>query len=119
MENKEEVIDNIPSRNTGITIDKAEFQLVVGKRLAEIRNAIKPKLSQVRLANYTNLNQNIIQRIETGGGTIDNLLVMLNYYLKEDYNLNYILAEDNSVFTEKLRPQDKVENINDYFELPE
>ena len=79
MENKEEVIANIPGRNTGITIDKAAFQLIVGKRLAEIRTAIKPKLSQVRLAHHTNLNQNIIQRIETGGGTIDNLLVMLNY----------------------------------------
>jgi hypothetical protein len=83
-------------------MDKREFQAVVGRRLAELRASIRPKLSQERLAAATNLNQNIIQWLETGGGTIDNLLVVLNYCLNENYNLNHILAEYNEVFAGKL-----------------
>lgn len=99
-------------------MDKGEFQVVVGRRLAELRASIRPKLSQARLAAATNLNQNIIQRLETGGGTIDNLLVVLNYYLNENYNLNHILAEYNEIFPEKLGPADKKESLDDYFEIP-
>jgi len=103
--------------NKVIPIDSIEFQAIVGKRLLEVRRSIKPKLSQIRLAKETNLNQGNIQRLEAAGrGTVENLLVILNYYLNKDINLNYILAEDNSVFASKLRPEDKVDDINKYFD---
>ena len=105
--------------NTGITMDKRDFQVLVGRRLAQVRKSIKPKLTQEKLAQATNLHQNIIQRLEAGHGSMDNLLVVLNYYLNENYNLNYLLAEFNMVYAPTLTNADRVFNLNDYFELPE
>ena len=104
--------------NSGIRSDKKEFQLIVGQRLAKLRAAIRPKLSQERLAAATNLSQHIIHRIEKGNGSLDNLLVVLNYYLNENYNLNYILGEDNACFSERLAPADFIFRLEDYFEIP-
>ncbi|WP_181308789.1 helix-turn-helix domain-containing protein [Rufibacter sp. XAAS-G3-1] len=98
-------------------MDSIDFQAIIGQRLVEVRKSIKPKLSQVKLAEETNLNQGNIQRFEAAGrGTVENLLVILNYYLKKDINLNYILAEDNSMFTPKLRPEDRIDDIEKYFD---
>jgi hypothetical protein len=108
----------ITKDNPGLRLDKRKFQLVVGQRLAKLRAAIRPKLSQERLAAATNLSQHIIHRIEKGNGSLDNLLVVLNYYLNENYNLNYILAEDNSCFSERLAPADFIFSLEDYFEIP-
>lgn len=120
MEKKDEELENKPKNNTGLSMESTEFQAVVGKRLLEIRTSIRPKLTQMKLAKDTNLNQGIIQRMESAGrGTVDNLLVMLNYYIKKDFNLNYIIAEDNSMFSPKLRLQDRIDNIDNYFERPE
>jgi hypothetical protein len=104
MKNKGIAEPNNPLQNgnPGIRSDKREFQLVVGQRLAKLLSTIRPKLSQARLAAATNLSQHKIHQIEKGGGSIDNLLVVLNYYLNKNYNLNHILAEDNSIFSEKL-----------------
>ncbi|GEO05507.1 hypothetical protein AAE02nite_31710 [Adhaeribacter aerolatus] len=120
MENKVEELEDSQEKNKVVPMDTTEFQVIVGKRLLEVRTSIRPKLSQMKLAEDTNLNQGIIHRMESAGrGTIDNFLVLLNYYLKKDFNLNYILAEDNSMFAPKLRLQDKIDNIDNYFELPE
>ncbi|WP_181308345.1 hypothetical protein [Rufibacter sp. XAAS-G3-1] len=117
MEHIEEASEHIQPGDTGVPMDTAAFQALVGKRLLEIRTSIKPKLTQMRLAKELDLNQGNIQRLESAGrGTVENLLVILNYYLKQDFNLNYILAEDNSMFTPRLRPEDKVENLDSYFE---
>ena len=98
-------------------MDSTEYQVIVGNRLLEIRLSIRPKLSQIRLAKETNLNQGNIQRLEAAGrGTIENLLVILNYYHKKDINLNYILAADNSMYAPKLRPEDRIDDIEKYFD---
>jgi hypothetical protein len=105
--------------HTGITMDKKAFQEIIGQRLARLRLSIHPKLSQERLAAATHLNQNIIQRLEAGHGTIDNLLVVLNYYLQENYNLNHLLAECNEDFQPWLSAADRARTLNDYFQIPE
>jgi len=114
---KEDEVNNIPNTNKALSMNSTEFQAVMGRRLLEIRISIRPKLSQIKLARETNLNQGIIQRLESSGrGTIENFLVILNYYIKRDINLNYILAENNTMFAPRLRPEDKIDNIENYFD---
>ncbi|WP_026461453.1 helix-turn-helix domain-containing protein [Adhaeribacter aquaticus] len=96
--------------------DRKAFQQTVGERLFEIRKGIIPTLTQTALGKMLKLNQSAIQRIETGGGTIDTLLVVLQYYLKNNYNLHYILAEDNSKFKLKIGTEEVKDELDNYFE---
>jgi hypothetical protein len=51
----------------------------------------------------------------------DRLIIVhqvLPYYLNENYNLNYILAENNSKLPEKLSSTDIKFSLEDYFEYP-
>ncbi len=111
-----------PHPNTGIKEkrkNRKAFQLIVGERLAEVRNAMNPKLTQASLGEALNLNQSVIQRIETGGGTIDTLLVILQYFLNRNYNLNWLIAEDNSKFKIKVGKDEVKDKMDNYFDLPD
>ncbi len=98
-------------------LKRKKFQLIVGERLAEIRNSMIPRLSQASLAYAVNLNQSVIQRIETGGGTIDTLLVVLQYFLNHHYNLNHILAVHNENYKLKIGPEETT--LDSYFQIPD
>ena len=89
----------------------------VGKRLMDIRN--ERDLSQGQLATACGLTQNIISRMENGSSTYDNFLVVCNYWLSKDYNLNYIIAEDNSIFHELNQPEHLKEDIAIYYDRSE
>jgi transcriptional regulator with XRE-family HTH domain len=74
----------------------------VGRRLARVRQLLGTRSTEAEwtqqvVANRTGLSQNIITRIEQGrGGSLENLLILLNYYRKQGYSLDWILAENNT-----------------------
>jgi len=97
--------------------DSKVLSEAVGKRLMDIRN--EHDMSQGQLARTCGLTQNIISRMENGNSTYDNFLVVCNFWLTKDYNLNYLLAENNSNFYEKNLPEHKKENIAIYYDRSE
>ena len=97
-----------------LTVSKSEFQVIVGRRLFELRKSLNQ--SQENIAAELGLTQNIIQRAESGAGAVDNLLLIINYYLKLGYNLNYLLGWNSNIFEKKLETKDYKDDIDMYFE---
>jgi transcriptional regulator with XRE-family HTH domain len=85
----------------------------VGRRLARVRQLQGARTkeadwTQQVVANRTGLSQNIITRIEQGrGGSLENFLILLNYYRKQGYSLDWILAENNSKTPQMLSDPEK------------
>lgn len=97
--------------------DPNVFCQTVGKRLLQLRN--DHNLSQGQLAKLCSLTQNIISRMENGNASYDNFLVVCNFWLSKEYNLNYLLAEHNTIYHEKIQPGEIKEDIAIYFDRPE
>ena len=95
------------------------LQSLIGKRLYELRAAMVPKLTQEGLSEKLGIGKNAVLRLELGLGTIENFLLLLNFYLDLGYNPNYLIAKDNSVFHPMLQPQDVPEQVEKYFQIPD
>ena len=76
----------------------------IGRRLATIREELgrshegEHRWSQEQVAARTGLTQNIVSRIEKdGAGAVENWLVLMGFYQRQGYTLNWILSEDNTL----------------------
>ena len=73
--------------------------LEMGKRLLELRKVLSrdtgEEWTQPRIAQALGLTQNAIHRLEYGGGSIENLLIVLNFYHNKGYNTQWAIADDN------------------------
>ena len=72
----------------------------LGKRLTELRKALSrdsvEDWTQPRIGKEVGLSQNAIHRLERGNGSIANLSLLLDFYHKKGYNLQWVMALDNS-----------------------
>ena len=72
----------------------------LGKRLTELRKALSrdsvEDWTQPRIGKEVGLSQNAIHRLERGNGSIVNLSLLLDFYHKKGYNLQWVMALDNS-----------------------
>ena len=72
----------------------------MGKRLFELRKALSrdsnEEWTQNRVGEEINLSVNAIHRLEHGSGSIENFLILLNFYHKKGYNTQWAIADDNS-----------------------
>lgn len=107
----------IKESELGVVKDPKDFCKVVGKRLFELRT--KHNISQNNIAKACKLTQNILSRMENGFAKYDNFLVVCNYWVLKGYNLNYLLAEDNSPYHEIIPIDDLKQDISIYFDQPD
>ena len=74
--------------------------LEMGKRLLELRKALSrdsgEEWTQPRIAQELGLTQNAIHRLEYGGGSIENLGNLLDFYHLKGYNIQWVMVSDNS-----------------------
>lgn len=72
----------------------------IGKRLVELRKTLSKDSgtdwTQPMLSQELKLSQNIIQRLEQGSGSIDNLITILDFYHNKGFNTQWAIATDNS-----------------------
>lgn len=80
--------------------DKNFYFKIVAERLVTIRNELG--LNQEKLAKQLNVTQIAISRLENGLGSAPEMFVkILQYYDSKDYNLEWIIREDNSSILKK------------------
>jgi len=72
----------------------------LGKRLTELRKALSrdsaEDWTQPRLGKELGLTQNAIHRLEHGNGSIVNLSLLVDFYHIKGYNIQWVMALDNS-----------------------
>ena len=74
---------------------------LISQRLVKLRKHLGERLghelAQADLAEQAGIKDYMYQRLETGlKGTILTLVTLFNFYRSHGYNLDWILAEDNS-----------------------
>ena len=79
----------------------------IGKRLAQLRNELacpgEDAWTQARVAQTVGLTQNMVSRLESEGkGSMEALMSLLLFYYQHGYNLNWVLAEDNSTLSKMV-----------------
>ncbi len=71
----------------------------LGRRLTELRKALSRDTgedwTQPRIGKEVGLSQNAIHRFERGTGSIVNLSLILDFYHKKGYNVQWVMALDN------------------------
>jgi transcriptional regulator with XRE-family HTH domain len=72
----------------------------MGKRLFELRKALSrdsnEEWTQSKVSEEVGLSINAIHRLERGSGSIENFLILLNFYHRKGYNTQWAIADDNS-----------------------
>ncbi len=72
----------------------------LGNRLFELRKALTRDTgedwTQPRIGKAVGLSQNAIHRLEHGTGSIVNLSLILDFYHNKGYNVQWVMALDNS-----------------------
>lgn len=80
-----------------------QIRELIGKRLAFLRKEIssgKEDWSQGKVGKAVDMTQNSIMRLEnTGHGSLEGLLKLVLFYHARGYNLNWILAPDNTTLS--------------------
>lgn len=89
----------------------------IGRRLIELRKALSREvgrdLSQRDLASRLNVSQTVIQKAEQGKGSITSLVRLLLFYQQYHFNMNWVLAPDNSQLPMRTHEIDeKLEKIH-------
>jgi len=84
----------------------------IGRRLALLREELacpgEDAWSQGKLADETGLTRNMVLRLEKlGNGSMEGLLALLFFYYQRGYNLNWLLAPDNSTVSKMQLSDDK------------
>lgn len=75
---------------------RKEMFAKIGKRLRELR--IQENLRHSDIQDELKLKLNVLHRIEFGkGGSIENFIDIVQYFVDKGYNLNWIMAKDNSM----------------------
>lgn len=75
---------------------RKEMFAEIGKRLRELR--IDENLRHSDIQDELKLKLNVLHRIEFGkGGSIENFIGIVQYFVDKGYNLNWIMAKDNSM----------------------
>jgi len=73
--------------------------LEMGKRLLELRKVLSrdsgEEWTQPRIAQELGLTQNAVHRLEYGGGSIENLGKLLDFYHFKGYNIQWVMVSDN------------------------
>lgn len=89
----------------------------IGRRLAFLRKDLSSSSgsedwSQGRVGKATGLTQNGVMRLENSGhGSLEGLVKMLLFYYKHGYNLNWILAPDNTTLS-RLILRENIEGLD-------
>lgn len=81
-------------------IQQKHYELI-GERLKELR--VMESLSIKKLTEICQLPQAAIANIEAGkGGSAITLIIIISYFIKNGYNLNWIFYLDNSNQSKKI-----------------
>ena len=72
----------------------------MGTRLAKLRKALARESgqdwTQARVAQQLGIAPNMIYRLEYGGGSLENLAKLLEFYYNQGFDTNWVMVSDNS-----------------------
>ena len=72
----------------------------IGRRLAELRKALSrdtgQEWTQPRIARQLGVSSNMIHRLEYGGGSLENLGKLLDFYHQQGFNIQWVMVSDNT-----------------------
>jgi len=72
----------------------------IGRRLAELRKALSRDTgedwTQPRVAHELGIAPNMIHRLEYGGGSLENLSKLIEFYYDKGFNIAWVMVSDNS-----------------------